>query len=231
MINKLFRTLFEMNLSPFIVFVALNASMFFLLMSMHSTFVVDGEVVVVNTHTDYHFIVLWLLIFSLVAATLGLIKHNKERRCRLFALLPASPKEIRLAYWCLAALYIFISTCMLVMVMVIGEFTPFMNIFGFGLLYFVNAGMLLAILSIVTSNDLPLIPEEVRRRTIPYFFISALLTFLCLFFMALGVSFYTHLIRDSATKWPMFTGIITLIFIGLVALDVRLFNKKESYLG
>lgn len=226
MINKLFRLQFDSNTTPFIVFLALNGFLCFMMLNIRS---VNGRTGL--AHIDYHIIVIWLLIFCLVAATLALLRHNRERRCRLYAQLPVSPRDIRLAYWCLAGLYLFISTCVLVLVIVLAGITPVMNVFMFAALYFFNAGMLLGILSIVTSNNLPLIPEEIRQRTIPYFFLAALLTFLALFLLGLLVGFYTHLIEDGTAKWPLLTGLVTLACLGLVALDVRLFQRKDNYLG
>lgn len=226
MINVLFRTLFESNRSPFIVFLALNGALCFLLLGINADN--GGEQPPANA---YHFIVFWLLLFCLVAATLAVMRHNREKRCRLYAHLPVSPREVRLAYWCLAALYLFISTGVLTLILLLAGITPFMNVFGFAALYFFHAGLLLAVLSIFTSNDVPLIPEEIRRRTVPYFFMSALLTFLVLFLLGTAVGFYTHLIEDGSAKWPLLTVIVMFACIGLVALDVRLFQRKDNYLG
>jgi hypothetical protein len=229
MINALFRNQFESNTSSFIVFLALNALLLLLLFNIQVP--PPGSLQHSHLRSDFAIIVMWLLAFCAVALTMGLLRHNREKRSRLYAQLPVAPRDIRLAYWCLAALYIFISTGLLTLLMWRSGIIAPLDIMVFALLYFFHTGVLLAILAIVAGNNLPLIPEEIRRRTIPYFFMATLLTFLFLFILAALLSFYMHLLEDGAVKWWTLTVIMAGVCASLVTLDVKLFQTKDNYLG
>lgn len=226
MINTLFRTQFESNTAAFIVFLALHALMGFLLLTIH----VENGYRPLGSDA-YFFIVMWLLVFCAIAVTMALLRHNREKRCRLYAQLPVTPRQVRLAYWCLAALFILVSTGMLILIMLLADDLLLQDVAVFAVLHFVHAGVLLAVLSIVTSNNLTLIPEEIRRRTIMYFFMAALLTFLTLFLLGLLVAAYIQLLADGNANWGLLTVLMLLGCAGLVATDVHLFQRKDDYLG
>ncbi len=225
MINELFRTRFESSLAPFITFVALNALLGLLLATAFEYPREAGD------HAGYFAgVVSWMLIICLVAGGLGLLRHNRERHTRLYAQLPVTSVEVRLAYWMHASLYLCISSLLLVLIMVNAVAVRWLDILQFALLYFAHAGALLAVISILLSNTLRLIPEEIRKRTVIYFFMATFITFLLLFALGLVVSGYIHVQQEGVKNWWSLTLTMLLLCAALVALDIQLFRNKESYL-
>lgn len=225
MINQLFRTKFESNLTPFIVFLAMNALLGLILISTSSES--QGRPVSVHFFTG---ITIWLLMFCLVAGGLALLRYNRERSSRLYAQLPVTSLQIRLAYWCHASLYLCISSSMLLLIVFYTARIPVLDMLRFTLLYFAHAGVLLAVISIVTSNTLRLIPEEIRKRTVVYFFLSTFITFLFLFAIGFIVAGYMRVHESGAENWSLLTLLMVLLCGGLVILDIHLFRNKDSYL-
>lgn len=225
MINQLFRTKFESNLTAFIVFLALNALLGFVLVLINYdswSRPVPGEF---STGVAF-----WLLLFCLVAGGLSLLRYNRERSSRLYAQLPVTSLQIRMAYWSHASLYLCISSLMLLLIMFYAGSTSVVDTLLFTLLYFFHAGVLLAVVSIITSNNLRLIPEEIRRRTIVYFLLATLITFLFLFAIVFIVAGYIRVDQEGVESWSLLTVIIMLLCAGLVTLDIHLFRKKDNYL-
>lgn len=226
MINTLFRTKFESNTTAFIVFLALNGLLGFIVLQsgLHNRALATADL-------PYGSITLWLLAFSLVAAGLSLLRHNRERSSRLYAQLPVTPVQVRLAYWCHVALYIGISTLLLVLIMLIADALPLLDVLLYALLYLSHAGVVMGVLSIVSGNTLRLIPEEVRRRTIAYFFLAALITFLFLLALGFVVSWYIYVLEGRWVNWAMLTLLMVAGCGSLVVLDIALFRRRDSYLG
>jgi len=225
MVNRLFRTKFESNLTAFIVFIALNALAGFLILLNHAS---RSRPVSVEFFT---WITIWLLIICLVAGALSLLRHNRERNSRLYAQLPVTSLQVRLAYWSHASLYLCISSLMLLLVMFYADGRPLLDIFLYTLLYFSHAGVLLAVISIVTSNTVRLIPEEVRKRTVTYFFLATFITFLFLFAIGFIVAGYINVLEGGMVNWSVLTLLMLLLCAALVTLDIHLFRKKDNYLG
>lgn len=225
MINQLFRTRFESNLTAFIVFLALNALLGFILtvisIEVESSLASSGF---------FSSVASWLLFFCLAAGGLSLLRYNRERNSRLYAQLPVSPRQVRLAYWCHAGLYLCISSLVLLLVVYYTS-VPMLDALLFSLLYFFHAGAWLAAASIVTSNTLRIIPEEVRRRTIVYFLLATLVTFLFLSALGLVVGAYVRVQVDGVENWGLLTLLMAALCAGLVALDIHLFETKDNYLG
>jgi hypothetical protein len=225
MINQLFRAKFESNLVPFIVFLGLNAMVGFSLLVTSSG--PPGSTLGPAALTT---ITIWLLIFCFVAGGLSLLRYNREKSIRLYAQLPVTGLQVRVAYWCHASLYLCISSLVLLMTMFYAGSVGALDMLRFTLLYFVHAGVLLAVISIVNSNTLRLIPDEIRRRTVIYFFLATFIT--CLFLFAIGfiVAGYIRVNEGEVENWTLLTLIMTLLCAGLVALDVQLFRNKDNYL-
>jgi hypothetical protein len=91
--------------------------------------------------------------------------------------------------------------------------------------------VLLAVISILTSNTMRLIPDEIRKRTVIYFFLATFITFLFLLAIGFIVAGYVHVAEGGIVDWSLLTVFVTLLCIGLVALDIYLFGKKDNYLG
>jgi hypothetical protein len=227
MINALFRTNVESNAITFIVFLTLNGLMGFILLqggSMHRAD--DGTL-----NVPYASITLWLLLFSFVAAGLALLRHNRERHSRLYAQLPVTPLQVRLAYWCHAALYAGISTLVLALIMLVAGDLPLLDVLLFALLYLCHAGVVMAVLSIVTGNSVQLIPEEIRRRTIVYFFLATFVTFLFLLAIGFVMSWYIYILEGREVDWGLLTLLMAAVCAALVAWDIALFRRRDNYLG
>ena len=223
MINQLFRTKFESNLTAFIVFLGLNALLALVLITInYASWARPG---VFPTEVAF-----WLVIFCLLAAGLSLLRYNREKSSRLYAQLPVTSLQIRIAYWSHASLYLCISSLMLLSTIFYQKATPVPDALLFTLVYFFHAGVLLAVVSIITSNNLRLIPEEVRKRTIVYFLLATLITVLFLFAIVSLVAGYIRLDQEGVESWPLLTMIMALLCAGLVALDIYLFRKKDNYL-
>jgi MFS family permease len=225
MINQLFRTKFESNLTAFIVFLFLNALLGLFLIVINS----DSHVRPVSEQF-FTFISIWLLLFCLVAGALSLLRYNKEKSSRLYAQLPITSLQVRIAYWSHVSLYLCISSLMLLAAMVYAD-KPVPEILLFTVLYFFHAGVLLAVISILTSNTMRLIPDEIRKRTVIYFFLATFITFLFLLAIGFIVAGYVHVAEGGIVDWSLLTVFVTLLCIGLVALDIYLFGKKDNYLG
>lgn len=224
MINAMFRSGFESHITAFLVFVGLNALMGFILL-------MDG---IGSPGTmfrvPYAAITLWLLLFCLVAAGLALLRHKRERHGRLYAQLPVTAAQVRLAYWCHAGLYIVVSTLMLALVMLAAGELPVLDMLLYLLLYLSHAGVLMALLSILTGNSLRLIPEEIRRRTIAYFFLASFITFLFLVAIGFVVSWYVYILEGGVVDWALLTLLMVIACSALVAADIQLFRRRDSYL-
>jgi hypothetical protein len=225
MLNQLFRTKFESNLSNFIVFLALNAFLGFMLTmecyDSQDSLVSSGFFTGVAT---------WLLVFCFVAGGLALLRYNREKSSRLYAQLPVTSVQVRLAFWLHASLYLCISSLMLLLIMFYALRSPLRDLLQFTLLYFSHAAGLLAVISIVNSNTLRLIPAEIRKRTVVYFFLATFVTFLFLVALGFVVAGYVRVLEGEVENWPLVTLLMTLLCIGLVTLDIELFRKKDNYL-
>lgn len=225
MINQLCRTKFESNLTAFIVFLFLNALLGLILITINN----DSHPRPVSADF-FVFITIWLLLFCLVARGLSLLRYNKEKSSRLYAQLPVTTLQIRVAYWSHAGLYLCISSLMLLAIMFCAD-KPLLDILLFTLLYLAHAGVLLAVISILASNTLRLIPEEIRKRTVIYFFLATFITFLFLFALGFIVAGYAQVAEGRIVRWPLLTLMMMLFCIGLVTLDINLSRKKTDYLG
>jgi hypothetical protein len=225
MINQLFRTKFESNVTAFIVFLALNALLGFIQIAINDDYPDRPE-----TAGYFAGVTAWLLIFCLVAGVLSLLRYNRERSSRLYAQLPVTSLQIRLAYWFHASLYLCISS-LVMLIIFYSDITPLLDLLQFTLLYFSHAGVLLAVISIVTSNTLRLIPDEIRRRTVIYFFLATLITFLFLLAFGFIVAGYIHVQESGTVNWSLLTLLMTLLCAVLVTLDIHLFRNKDNYLG
>ena len=222
MINQLFQTKLVSNLTPFIVFLTLNALLGLILISIHD-----------DTPPPLGYfsaVIAWLLCFPLAAGGLALLRYNRERHTRLYALLPATSLQVRLAFWCHGCLYLCIASLMLLLVMIFEAQLPVLTLLQFTLLFFSHAGVLLAVISIVTSNTLSLVPKEIRKRTFLYFLLATFITFLFMFGIGLIVAGYIHLNEQGVENWLQLTLLMTLLCAGLVTLDIHLFRHKDSYL-
>ena len=227
MINQLFRTKFESNLTAFLVFLAMNALLVarVIVRSDDPWWQPESRVLVSES-------TVWLLMSSAVAAVISLLRYNRERNSRLYAQLPVTSLQVRLSFWAYAALYLCISSLALLFVMLYADTRPFLEMLQVMWLYFSHGMILLAIISIATSSSLRVIPEEIRRRTVAYFFLGTLVTFLILLAITFVITFYDRAIGGRLTiAWWRLTLLMTLMAAGLVALDVHLFRKKDSYLG
>ncbi|MES2606984.1 MAG: hypothetical protein V4603_18790 [Pseudomonadota bacterium] len=226
MINQLFRTRFESNMAPFIVFLAMNA-----LLGLRLVVRDDDSGWRPESVQSFAEITVWLFICCLVAAAMLLLRHNRERNGRLYAQLPVTSLEIRLSYWCHAGLYLCISSLVLLLAMIFAGAQSVLAMLQFTLLYFVHAGALLAVISIVTSNTLRLIPDEIRKRTVVYFFLATFITFLFMFAIGVVIASYDYVLEGNVQNWSLVTLLTTLVCSALVALDVHLFRRKDNYLN
>jgi hypothetical protein len=225
MINQLFRTKFESNLTSFSVFLGLNAVLGLLLLGA------DREPDSLEAAGFYTNVAVWLVVFCLVAGGLSLLRYNRERSSRLYAQLPVTHRQIRVAYWLHAALHLCISSLVLLLAMFFTGGVPVLEVLLFALLYFFHAGVLLAVLSILASNNWRLIPEEVRRNTVLYFFLATLVIFVLVFGLGFIVAGYGRVQQNGVENWPQLTLLMAVLCAGLVALDIHLFGKKDDYLG
>lgn len=225
MINQLFRINFESNLPAFIVFLALNALLSFIVFNMvfHPLHETAANV--------FPVIVMWLLVFCLIGGGISLLRHNKEKRTRLYSQLPVTPVQVRAAYWVHASAYAVISSLVLAYAMYNSELMSNGDVVFFSFLNLFHTGVLMAIVSIVTGNTVRIIPEEIRRRTIIYFFLATALTFLLLLSIGFTISFYVHLAEHGSLKWNRLLMGLIVLFATLVAFDIHLFRKRENYLG
>lgn len=223
MINRLFKIMFESNLIAFITFLALNALL---------TFVVIMETSHKTVGSGFFgSISAWLIVNSLVAGTLSLLRYNKERHSRLYAQLPVSSLEIRIAHWSHASLYLCISSFLLLVMMLFAGNFAWHELVMFTLLYFCHAGVALAVISIVAGNSMTLIPDEIRKRTIAYFFMATCITFLFLGLLGAVIGTYINVIEAKAVNWTLLTTVMLFLCVGLVCLDLQLFSRKQSYVG
>lgn len=225
MINQLFRTKFESNLTPFIVFLTLNAAFGLILLSVGSESP-HGP----SSSEFFAGVCMWLLLFCLVAGGLSLLRYNRERWSRLFTQLPVTSLQIRSTYWVHAGLYLCISALVLLLIMIREGDIPLLSMLRFALLYLFHAGVLLAVISIITSNTLLLIPEEIRKRSVIYFFLATFITFLILFALGFLVAGYIRVSESGVENWTGLTLLMMVLCAGLVTLDIHLFRKKDNYL-
>lgn len=226
MIHELFRSKFESNLGTFIVFVALHVALGFLLLTIS-----DGRGADALPDRFLADVTAWLLVFCAAAGVSALLRHNRERRTRLYAQLPVSSLQVRSAAWCHAALYLCISALTLLWITLMVGTWSLLEQLRFALLYFAHAGVLLALWSIVLGNTVSLVPEDIRKRTVLYFFVATAVTFLILFVLGLIVGAYLHVLGTDDLNWTLLTLLMCIGCIGLVLLDVYLFCRKAEYLG
>lgn len=227
MIIQLIRTRFESNLTAFLVFLSLNALLLMRVITRSDDpwWQPESRPLVAES-------TVWLLMASVVASVISLLRYNRERNGRLFAQLPVTSVEVRLSFWAHAGLYLCTSSSVLLVVMLYADTRPLLDMLQVTWLYFSHGVTLLAVISIATSSSLRLIPEEIRRRTIVYFFLATLVVSLILFAIGLAITAYDRASEGRlTTAWPQLTLLMTLLGAGLVALDVQLFRTKDSYIG
>lgn len=225
MINALFRTKFESNILYFGLFLGLNAFFGVILTQIFNEGPRRPE------EEGFATIISWLLIIGVLTGGGAMMRHNREKRTRLYAELPVTPRQIRLAYWCLVGLFLFVSTGVFSLILFFSGISTASGLLLNALLYFVHAGTLMGVISIIFNNSVRLIPEEVRRHTVLYFFMAALLTFLTLFALGFLVMLYATFVEHGVVDRTVLTMSLTAACAGLVALDVFLFERKGNYLG
>jgi MFS family permease len=227
MINQLFLTKFESNLTAFITFLAMNSLLLLVMLAE----MLDGSPIKTDSGLFFAAISLWLTAFCLVAGGIVLLRHNRERHSRLYAQLPVTSLEVRVAHWCHATLYICIASLALLLILSFAGVFSWFEKLRFTLVFFLHAGAGLAAISIVTGNSLPLVPEELRRRTILYFFVCTMITTLFLGGLGLMVGGYISILEAESVNWTLLTVALMVVCGGLTSLDIYLFTKKQSYLG
>jgi hypothetical protein len=225
MIAQLFRTKFESNLMSFIVFIALIAYAG-VRYAMTGTAPDVGnpqpELVVMTAYAV-------LMMFCLVPGVISLLRKNRERSGRLYAHLPVSPLQLRVAYWLHAGLYFGIAASMLmVFVVLAGSGAAWEYLLP--LVFVFHIGTLLACFSLVTSNLSRVLPEFVRRNTILYCVVVAVATVA----LGAGVALAATTLfgrYEGPESWPTLAAEIGTACVALVALDIYLFGKTDHSLG
>jgi hypothetical protein len=224
MIAQLVRTKFESNLMSFIVFIALIAY-------AGVKYAITGEVPNAGNPTGDAVLTAYavLIMFCLVAGLVSLLRQNRERSGRLYAQLPVSPRQIRMAYWLHASLYPGIAAVMLlVFVLFAGRAAE--SGYLWPLMLFIHVCLLLACFSLVTSNISRVIPEAVRRITILYCIVVAVAT------VGLGGSVAFAAVTligeyEGRESLPKLIVTMAIVCVALVALDIYSFGKKDPNLG
>ena len=135
------------------------------------------------------------------------------------------------AHWALVALHLCISLLVLVLAMLLLDDLPVLDVLQFAVLFLTHGITVMAVLSIALSNSVRLIPDELRRRTIAYFFLATLITFLFLLAIGFTVQGYAYVLNGGVVDWGSLTAVMTLLAAALIALDVRLFSRRDAYLG
>lgn len=172
----------------------------------------------------------WLVGICLVMAGIALLRHSKEKRTRLYMQLPASSREIRLAHWGLAGIYMCVPTLVTAyFIIYIGE-ASFSNFLLFTILFYFHLGCLIAIATLVMNYWENIIPVQYRHRGLIRFILMAILITAGLPIVALAVSGYVYVAHDGPIYWGLFTLLMALLFFVLVSLDLYLFNRRDNYL-
>jgi hypothetical protein len=224
MISQLVRTKFESNLMSFIVFIALIAY-------AGVRYVMTGEVPDAGNPTGDTVLTAYalLVVFCMAAGLVSLLRQNRERSTRLYAQLPVSPRQIRVAYWLHASLYPGIAALMLLaFVMSAGSVAA--SGYLWPVMLFFHVCLLLACFSLVTSNIARVIPEAVRRITIVYCIVVAVAT------VGLGASVAFAAVTligeyEGPESLPKLIVTMAIVCVALVALDINSFGKKDHNLG
>jgi hypothetical protein len=225
MIGQLVRTKFESNLMSFIVFVALIGASGIRYMMIRDTSQdssASNNVIILSSA--------WLMVFCLVAGGISLLRQNRERSSRLYAQLPVSPRQIRMAYWLHASLYAFIAALALLTVVLFAGTKAASDYLLLPPFFFFDICVLLACFSLVTSNISRLISERVRRNTVLYGFVVVLATLV----LGNGLAFISATVigqYQGPESLAKYTLTLATVCVAMVALDIYLFGKQDHNLG
>lgn len=222
MIAQLVRTRFESNLMSFIVFIALIiAATIRVVATYEGTPSVGPE-----TLQAVMIAAAWLALACAAAGIVSLLRQNRERSGRLYAQLPVSPRQIRIAYWLHLSIYPAIVAILLALYtrVALDEAIPA----EFGLVppgVFLSMGNWLASLSLVMSNISRVIPESLRRNTVLYCIVVTVAT------IALGLCaiLTTALLAQTneVDNFPRTVATMGAVCCVLVLLDIYLYTKKD----
>lgn len=222
MIGQLVRTKFESNLMSFIVFIAMiaAATIRYLMTRDPPQAPLTRELFMPAAAV--------IVICCFVPGIISLLRQNRERSSRLYAQLPVSPRQIRVAYWLHASLYLGIAAVMLqIFVAFAGTGPTEENYYVISLAVIVSLFIWLAGLSLATSNLSRVISERIRRNTLLYCFIVMVATFLLVYAVILVALAVTGQLGGNAGNMPRLLLTMTTVCIAMVALDIYLFGKKD----
>lgn len=219
MISQLVRTRFESNLMSFIVFVALVAAATARFQMTREA--PQGPVL----PQQIQMAAVWLMLCLLAAGIVSLLRQNRERSGRLYAQLPVSPRQNRVAYWLHVTLYPAIAALLLHAFMLFGGSEPAaveLQWVSYG--FFISTCLWLACFSLVTGNIARLIPQRIRANTVLYCCFVAIVTQLLGFMLIAAVRLIGgEAFEDSERMFP----VLAVVCAALIALDVHLFARKD----
>lgn len=230
MIAQLVRTKFESNLLSFIVFIALIAAAGArYLMTREPP---QGPV----TREMFSAAAATLMLCCFVPGIISLLRQNRERSSRLYAQLPVSPRQVRVAYWLHASLYLVIAGVLLQVFLLVAGTGPAVDFGGrvdyrlVSLLLFANLYIWLAGFSLVTSNLSRMVSDKIRRNTVLYCFLVIVATFLIFYGLVLAALVLSGQLQNALQDGVQMTPVLvtlSLLCIAMVALDIYLFGKKD----
>ena len=221
MIGRLVRTKLESNLISFIVFIALIAAA--TIRYLMTRELPQGPV----TRQMFLAAAAPLTICCFVPGIISLLRQNRERSSRLYAQLPVSPRQIRVAYWLHASLYLVITAVMLeIFVALAGTGPAAENYYLLSLALIISLYVWLAGLSLATSNLSRVLSERIRRNTLLYGFIVTVATFLLVYALILISLAVTGQLGNEGNI-PKLLATMTTVGVAMITLDIYLFGKKD----
>jgi hypothetical protein len=224
MIGQLVRTKFESNLMSFSVFMGLIVvvGIRYLITREVPQGPVPREAIVMAAAT--------LMLCCLAAGIISLLRQTRERGNRLYAQLPVSARQIRVAYWLHVSLYPGIATMLFLAFVLFAGTEPapveyqFMTV---GL--FFSMCLWLACLALVTSNIARVIPETVRKNTVLYCVVVTMATLMLGYALMLAMAALIGA-SEGPADWPKAIIGMAIVCTALVMLDIYLFGKKDRNL-
>lgn len=220
MIAQLVRTRFESNLMSFIVFIGLViAATIRLVATQEASPPPATEVIQVLLVP-----VAWLFLAGAAAGIVSLLRQNRERSGRLYAQLPVSPRQMRIAYWLHLGIYAALVALLLALYMrvaldatVPAEF----RLVPLGI--FLTMCIWLACLSLVMSNITRVIPESVRRNAVLHCIVVAAATLV----LGFGAILITASLTNEDGDLLRTTAAMATVCCILIALDIYLYTQKD----
>lgn len=224
MIVQLVRTRFESNLMSFLVFMALivvAGARFLMTREVPQGPVPPQQILQAGA---------WLMLCCLAAGLVSLLRQNRERSGRLYAQLPVSPRQARIAYWLHVCLYPGIAALLLHAVIRFGGSEPSVGEARIvPIAFFLATCLWIACFALVTSNIARVIPESVRKNTVLYCVVVTLATLVLGGILILTVQALLGEFRGGADFKKTFASLGAVLVV-LVMLDVHLFGKNDGSL-